>query len=149
MDLSKRFRVNVPDVLDESVDGEVLIVNLESGCYYSSRGTGDAIWRMIAAGASPLETVDAVIANYGAARDLVEAAVRNFTGELLEERLLVELNNDAPKPQSPPMEKSSESFVAPVLQKYTDMQDLLVLDPIHDVEPTGWPEARQTKVPSD
>jgi hypothetical protein len=36
-------------------------------------------------------------------------------------------------------------FEAPVLQKYTDMQDLLLLDPIHDTDETGWPNIRIEK----
>ena len=32
-------------------------------------------------------------------------------------------------------------FEAPILQKYTDMQDLLLLDPIHEVDEAGWPHA--------
>jgi hypothetical protein len=35
-------------------------------------------------------------------------------------------------------------FVAPVLDKYTDMQELLLLDPIHEVDASGWP-----KLPDD
>ena len=31
----------------------------------------------------------------------------------------------------------------PVLNKYTDMQDLLLIDPIHDVEAHGWPAKRE------
>jgi hypothetical protein len=30
-------------------------------------------------------------------------------------------------------------FTRPVLTKFTDMQDLLLLDPIHDVNSSGWP----------
>jgi hypothetical protein len=29
----------------------------------------------------------------------------------------------------------------PVLNKYTDMQDLLLLDPIHEVDERGWPNS--------
>ena len=36
------WRVNAPHVVAESVDGEVLIVDLLSGAYYSSDGVGDA-----------------------------------------------------------------------------------------------------------
>ena len=33
-----------------------------------------------------------------------------------------------------------QPFSTPVLETYTDMQDLLTLDPIHDVDPQqGWP----------
>ncbi len=33
------------------------------------------------------------------------------------------------------------AFAPPRLQRYTDMQDLLLLDPIHDVDEVGWPVA--------
>ena len=31
------------------------------------------------------------------------------------------------------------AFQKPTFEKYTDMQQLLLLDPIHDVDDTGWP----------
>ena len=34
------------------------------------------------------------------------------------------------------------SFEAPILHKYTDMQDLLLLDPIHEVDEAGWPSVK-------
>jgi hypothetical protein len=33
-------------------------------------------------------------------------------------------------------------YAAPTLQKHTDMQDLLLLDPIHEVDETGWPSVK-------
>lgn len=30
----------------------------------------------------------------------------------------------------------------PVLEVFADMQDLLLLDPIHDIDEVGWPVAR-------
>jgi hypothetical protein len=32
-----------------------------------------------------------------------------------------------------------------VLQKYTDMADLLLLDPIHEVDEQGWPQPAPRK----
>ena len=37
-----------------------------------------------------------------------------------------------------------EGFVAPQLHKYTDMQELLLLDPIHDVDQEGWPATTES-----
>jgi hypothetical protein len=34
---------------------------------------------------------------------------------------------------------SGGSWAEPVLDKYTDMQELLLLDPIHEVDDAGWP----------
>ena len=33
-------------------------------------------------------------------------------------------------------------FVNPTLTKFTDMQDLLLLDPIHEVDEMGWPHPK-------
>jgi hypothetical protein len=35
-----------------------------------------------------------------------------------------------------------------VIRKYEDMQDLLLIDPFHDVPEEGWPERKQAAVPS-
>ncbi len=34
---------------------------------------------------------------------------------------------------------SKDDFTNPVLEKFTDMADLLLLDPIHEVDESGWP----------
>jgi hypothetical protein len=33
-------------------------------------------------------------------------------------------------------------FQAPRFEKHTDMQDLILLDPVHEVADTGWPHAK-------
>ena len=35
-----------------------------------------------------------------------------------------------------------QPFEAPILNKYNDMQELLLLDPIHDVDEAGWPNTK-------
>ena len=37
------YGLNAPDIIAESVDGEVLIINLRDGTYYSAEGTGGLI----------------------------------------------------------------------------------------------------------
>jgi hypothetical protein len=31
------------------------------------------------------------------------------------------------------------AFEPPLLEKFTDMEDLLLLDPVHEVDGRGWP----------
>lgn len=124
-----RYEVNKPDVVDESVDGEVLIVHLGTGAYYSSRGAGDVAWRLLAAGKSVAEAVG----SHGIEHD----ALTGFVEQLVAEDLV--------RPRTaPPLEVAGLAPVAgaPTLEKYTDMQELLLLDPIHDVEEAGWPIAK-------
>jgi len=48
-------------------------------------------------------------------------------------------NGDRP-PRAAAPTADRPPFVKPILQKYTDMADLLLLDPIHEVDAgQGWP----------
>ena len=126
----QRYEVNRPDVVDESVDGEVLIVHLGTGTSYRSRGAGDAAWQLLASGRTPGEAATPL------GQD--EAALRDFLAELVEEGLL---RTRGSEPDGLP---EFQPVPGPlVLEKYTDMQELLLLDPIHDVDDEeGWPNVR-------
>ncbi len=139
MTLPTRIRVNAPNVIGESIGGEVLIVNLETGAYFSSSGLGDAVWAMVAESGDTAAIVDAVGAHYPG--DGVREAVGAFLDQLLDEGLVVEAGADSGSIAATAPGALPGSFEAPVLRKYTDMQDLLLLDPIHEVAETGWPAA--------
>lgn len=47
MDNDRVLRVNTPQVVCETIDGEVVIVNLDKGIYYSLLKTGADIWSRI------------------------------------------------------------------------------------------------------
>ena len=142
--LAARFRVNEPDVVAESIDGEVIIINLNSGAYYSSLGTGGAIWQALAANHSIDETLDLLAAHYERPRAEIEADVTQFVAHLLDEALLQE--SAEPATGNGLELGQPATFEKPVLSKYTDMQELLLLDPIHDVDPSiGWPFPRATE----
>ena len=45
--MTTRFKVNTPPVIHETLDGEVIVVNLDTGTYYSIPGTGAEIWTLV------------------------------------------------------------------------------------------------------
>jgi hypothetical protein len=136
--LAARFKINEPDVIAETIDGEVIIINLNSGAYYSSVGSGGAIWQALVANHSVEETLELVAASYGAQRSAIEPEVSQFVSHLIDEGLLVEVG-DLPSSNGVVL-ATTGVFETPNLSKYTDMQELLLLDPIHDVDPSvGWP----------
>lgn len=134
-----RFEVNSPEVIEESVDGEVLIVHLGTGAYYSSDGAGEFIWRRVIAGHTTAEVANAVTDHFGVAESTASAAVERMIGQYVEEGLIRER---AGRPIDDVPAAESATFEEPVLNKYTDMEELLLLDPVHDVEEAGWPHAR-------
>ncbi len=149
MNESAYFRINVPKVIHETIDGETVIVNLDSGNYYSLDKVGADVWALIGANIPVQRIVFDLTSRYEGEQKEIEQAVHQFMDAQQQNALIVTdesqgSGNDAnpgTKDEIEPLKQRSK-FEAPVLNKYTDMQDLLLLDPIHDVDETGWPSAK-------
>ncbi|MGH2632322.1 MAG: PqqD family protein [Tepidiformaceae bacterium] len=139
------LRVNRPNVVDETLDGEALIVNLGTGVYYSIASTGEVIWRMLVEGMPPAAVTSHLQAMFDVTEHTAADSVAGFVEELLAEELLVPGEDGAPKTgianSTDAIDGPRAAFVLPELKRYADMQDLLLLDPVHDVDERGWPEA--------
>lgn len=132
-------------VVHETIDQETILIDMESGTYFSLEGTGSEIWSMLAAGMSMATAATALRGRYVAASDSAERALTRLVAELVAEGLLSAVPEGRPrKPGTgspPPAGPATEPFVEPVLRRYTDMEYFLRLDPIHEVdEDTGWPQ---------
>lgn len=135
-----RYQLNSPDVIQETVDGEALIIHTPSGTYYSLEGTGERVWNALLSGHTPDEIAVAYADAGQGDRDSVIEAVSLFARELQDEKLIIP-GDQAVTPE--PTRRQDGPFSSPVLQRYTDMQELLLVDPIHEVDPqAGWPERR-------
>lgn len=146
MTSSTRFRIN-KKVVHEAFEDELVIINLDNGNYYTLTGSGAEMWRYIERRATVREVVDAIAERYTAERSALQSAVDTFLGELQQEEL-ISLDGSAPAAQPPEGQSAPNAiadrlpFDAPALHKYTDMEQLLTLDPIHEVDESGWPSAR-------
>ena len=136
--------VNAPHVSAEAFDNEVMIVNLETGNYYSLTGVGAAVWQTDRAGLRRFDAarqragalIPAIRSDARRARGVHRRAVQRRTGRRAARRACVER-----AVASAPAERAE--FSPPVLEKYTDMQDLLLIDPIHEVnDEHGWPKMK-------
>lgn len=136
-----RFRVNEPNVVFEAFDEEVVLVNLETGNYYSLRGCGPQVWLALAGGATVEETAAALGGKPGAETGVL-GQVTALAGELQAAELLAPSDADGPKDGALVELSRLAVFEPPLLERYDDMQDLLMLDPIHEVDPAGWPLAK-------
>ena len=143
---NQRFRVNTPTVTHEIIDGEAVIINLDSGNYYSLVDAGSFIWGLIERGISAGELPDVVLQNYQGDATEVDRSVQELIGQLQAENLIVPVTGDASADlagltqAASPDQNGKPSFHPPSLHKYSDMQELLLLDPIHDVDDAGWPK---------
>jgi hypothetical protein len=133
------FEINEPSVVSETIDGDVVIINLALGTYFSIRGTGGHVWQALLSGRD-LQEITRCINHMGLGADDVAGDIERFVETLVAEGLLRSSTKTgrSDAAASDPLPRL-EAYEAPVLEKFTDMKELLLLDPIHDVDEKGWP----------
>jgi len=137
------YKLAEVSVVTEVIDGEAIIVDMRNGCYFSTDGLGARLWQAALAGASQDAIINAVAKAYPTIVDAAEAA-RAFLDNLTEHDLLAPV--DAP-PAEVAFELGGGDYAAPSLERHSDMQDLIMLDPIHDVDTMGWPTRKEDTKP--
>ena len=136
------FNISDQKIAHEIIDGEAIVIHFESGNYYSMQGTAMQLWQWFASGASRREILAAF-------QDLTPGQIESldsFVGELVKEEILQETAASADRRPMAPLPKRTVAFELPSFAKYNDMQNLLLSDPIHDVDETGWPNLKADKV---
>jgi hypothetical protein len=138
------WRANAPDVISESIEGETIILHLGNGFYFSAGGAGALAWQLLSDSVPVSRTTELVASAYETEGVDVAGAVDGFVEELRSEGLLVPAEPGTPASEGTAATGPRLSWEAPTLSKFTDMEDLLLLDPVHEVSPQqGWPYAAQ------
>lgn len=143
--LEEPLRANTPSVTSENFDDEVVLVNFDSGKYHSIQGTGVDIWQMLLVGSTVADIQRRLRNRFAGNAAEMDQAAAQFVDALRSEDLVVVAGPDWQSGgggESAGTDDTSRAFVTPSLTTFTDMQELLQLDPIHEVDPSGWPVAR-------
>jgi hypothetical protein len=144
------FAVDRRRVVHETIDGEAILIHMETGFYYSLDGAGAEIWNALAAGNPSEEVATDLRTRYQAPPGEIEDAISSLAAELCREGLLDETDaplagNGTPVPGNVSANGATGSrrdFATPVLHRYTDMADFMLVDPIHEVDESGWPNRK-------
>lgn len=146
---SERFKINSPHAISETFEDEVILLNFETGSYYSLDKSGALIWGLMEKRATTGEIIEEIISRYEGSLQDIEKAVKGMIAELLDKGLIVPDGSGgagyAPGPGREPRAAQNPAkpiFEEPAIREYTDMQELLLLDPIHEVDEAGWPFAK-------
>ena len=134
------FRVIEEDVSHERLDGEVIAVNLKSGHYYSMSGSAADVWSLVSASVPKKMWVQIVGAAFG-----VSVAEQDFDGMIqscLDAGLIAQANTAQQGEFHLPSDYKRTVWVAPRLEEFDDMRDLILVDPIHDTTQLGWPHTK-------
>lgn len=146
MDPTDRYEPAGPDIVSEEIDGEVIIVNLKNGNYYSLTQSATVVWSSLARGATLERMHDVLRQRYlGDAHVMQQGLIdliRALETEAIVRRVDAPSGNDAPSPADAPA-GGQAPYLPPLFERFTDMGDLLLLDPVHEVEDQkGWPHPK-------
>jgi hypothetical protein len=137
------FEVAVPEVIAEEFGTEIVVLNLGNGKYFSLTGLAMDLWRDVSGGHRPKDLVDRLMSMHGE----VGNGAQIFFQELIREGLIRPAQTPA---ASPSLEAASvltsctQDAQPPRLEAFDDMAELILSDPIHDVdEDLGWPVKRE------
>lgn len=127
------LRSNRPEIAAKIVDGEAILINLNSGVYYSMGGSGPFVWALLDRGTSISEIVDAVANHFRIPGSAAAEDLRRLANELVDEGLAVVGAPLSPGNGAEPDASSSgeapTTFEPPRLVKYDDMAEIFALDP--------------------
>ena len=149
MALTDRYEPAGADVVSEEIDGEVIIVNLKNGNYYSLSQSATVIWAGIQERATLERLQDRLQRRYAGesgamCRDLM-ALIQALEAEQL---ITARSASESPTAVEAPGAVADAigekvAYQPPQFECFTDMGDLLLLDPVHEAEEEkGWPHAK-------
>lgn len=134
---SKGYAIASSDIVSEEFDGELVVLDLASGKYYSMDGTAGAVWQALISGAS----LKSIAADTSSAVCISETVLFEFAEKLVLCGCLAKTEGDD---RARIAQSLADAIVVaskpPTFEVFEDLAELIMADPIHDVEErAGWP----------
>jgi len=141
--LSKKYRINESKAISETIDGEAIIVNLDTGFYYSANKTATIIWNEIQENNSIKNISHFFLNHYEVDEDTLEKYMTEIISLFLKDDLILKSEPDSsPDSIGNPTNRIKETFIIPKIERYDDMAGALMSDPVHDADEDGWPNLK-------
>lgn len=127
---NSRVQMVDTEVVARVFDGEAIIINVANGKYYSMDRVGTLAWHLLTGGHSLKDTAVFLAGRYGMDEPTVAVDVERLAGQLMEEGLVTTV--DDPPGRVTGIDHAptaGETYATPTLTVYSDMTDVLALDP--------------------
>lgn len=135
--MTKAYVAKRDSVVCENFDDEAVLINFETGTYFSLRGSAPEVWTLIQSANTVDHIAERLCAKEPAARTAIEAMLAQLVAEscvLVDEVAAGDAGNGLELPAN------ARPFALPVVQAFHDLQELIVVDPVHEVDAMdGWP----------
>ena len=142
--LMKAYQLDNTNVATEIFDNEAVLINIPQGKYYSVRGNTSIRILEIMQEPSSIENILGTVQNeFELANDGSSVSeIEGFIKQLENENVII----PAAEATTFKIEENAikHPYEKPELEIFDDMQELIMLDPVHDVESfKGWPQKKE------
>jgi len=137
----KNYKIQKSGVTHDNFDGEIVALNLVEGKYYNMEETASFIWQCLEISTQTNSIIDQLSGLQEGNPDELNTDVQAFLEQLETEGLIYE-SSDLEETAQVAKVKLPEIYAKPVLNVFTDMQEVIALDPVHDVSEKGWPHQK-------
>ena len=142
---SGHYKIDRSKILFEQFEDETVLINIETGFYYSLSNDGSEILRLIDEGC-PADALPSVLFESKDKFASVSIQIWDFLASLADEGIIAPCSltpENSPKVLAEkPRYANPDQFKTPVLQRFDDVRELLLIDPVHQVDQEyGWPKA--------
>lgn len=138
----KFYHIDRTNIAQEVFDKEAVLINIPLGKYYSVRGYAGIRVLELLEQSVDIETIQTVIESEFEVEGFdAQADIEVFVNQLETEQIVNVLAEGAPQTIEEPHFKIPYEKIE--LEIFDDMQELIQLDPVHDVESfKGWPQKK-------
>ena len=135
--------INRESVSSDFLEGEVVAIHLGTGIYYSLRGSAAVLWQALTLPRDEAGLGAGLAAQFDVPPETAVADASKFIERLVAEQITCVTDQAALA--ITPSAGPREPYRPPQIERFADLQDLLLLDPIHDVGTQGWPQRSPQK----
>jgi hypothetical protein len=140
------YYIDKDKVIFEKIEDEIIIISQDTGIYYSIRGHGAIVWQLISSGLS-IDEITVYFKDIHVSQDEnVQSEIISFIEGLFKEGLIIAGQKHEHNVElEPGLINSIKSipFSRPTFEKFENMKDYLLVDPIHEVDVAGWPYTKK------
>lgn len=133
------YQIRSSQITHERIEGELILISMDSGKYYSATGSAADIFFLIEhkVPTSKFEQIlDKGITGF------IKEDVEAFVSYILSENLIEDCSQPNLNEVKLPSDYLRNKWVSPNLIEFSDLQDLILVDPVHDASLQGWPVER-------
>jgi len=136
------YKLNEEKMFFDMAENQAVVIDFTSGIYYGTTMLGSIVLERLIKGNAP-EAVLKAIKAFDACPENMEEEFEAFVLQLKEQEIIIPAETTQGGDEPIAEEVISEGF-ALVLDRFSEVQDLILADPVHDVDlEQGWPVLKE------